>query len=142
MPKPNLEKIKPGTKVSRLQVYMSLGFKIQSLKCVSGTYLSYEPRSLLLFVCLWLYWVFGAACGLSLVVMCRLLTAMTSLVAECGLWSFQASVIVVHGLSCSEACGIFPDQGWNPCPLHWGFLCTGPAGKSPRSLDLGLLGLV
>ena len=29
------------------------------------------------------------------------------------------SVIVVHGPSCSAACGIFPDQGSNPCPLHW-----------------------
>ena len=24
-----------------------------------------------------------------------------------------------HGLSCSAACVIFPDQGLNPCPLHW-----------------------
>ena len=29
------------------------------------------------------------------------------------------SVIVAHGPSCSVACGIFPDQGSNPCPLHW-----------------------
>ena len=29
------------------------------------------------------------------------------------------SVVVAHGLSCSTACGIFPDQGLNPCPLHW-----------------------
>ena len=29
------------------------------------------------------------------------------------------SAIVAHGPSCSEACGIFPDQGSNPCPLHW-----------------------
>ena len=29
------------------------------------------------------------------------------------------SVIVVHGPSCSVACGIFPDQGSNPCPLRW-----------------------
>ena len=29
------------------------------------------------------------------------------------------SVVVVHGLSCSAACGIFSDQGSNPCPLHW-----------------------
>ena len=28
------------------------------------------------------------------------------------------SVIVAHGPSCSEACGIFPDHGSNPCPLH------------------------
>ena len=29
------------------------------------------------------------------------------------------SVIVAHGPSHSEACGIFPDQGSNPYPLHW-----------------------
>ena len=29
------------------------------------------------------------------------------------------SVGVAHGPSCSVACGIFPDQGSNPCPLHW-----------------------
>ena len=29
------------------------------------------------------------------------------------------SVVVSHGPSCSAACGIFPDQGSNPCPLHW-----------------------
>ena len=29
------------------------------------------------------------------------------------------SVIVAHGPSCSAACGIFPDQGSNPCSLHW-----------------------
>ena len=29
------------------------------------------------------------------------------------------SVVVAHGLSCSTACGIFLDQGFNPCPLHW-----------------------
>ena len=40
---------------------------------------------------------------------------------------------VVHGLSCPTACGIFPDQGSNPCPLHWqadGVLTTGLPGKS------------
>ena len=31
----------------------------------------------------------------------------------------RASVVVAHGLSCSAACGIFPDQGSNLCPLHW-----------------------
>ena len=29
------------------------------------------------------------------------------------------SAIVAHGPSRSAACGIFPDQGSNPCPLHW-----------------------
>ena len=29
------------------------------------------------------------------------------------------SVVVAHGPSRSTACGIFPDQDSNPCPLHW-----------------------
>ena len=29
------------------------------------------------------------------------------------------SVIVAHGPSRSTACGILPDQGSNPCALHW-----------------------
>ena len=29
------------------------------------------------------------------------------------------SVVVAHEPSCSAACGNFPDQGSNPCPLHW-----------------------
>ena len=34
------------------------------------------------------------------------------------LWS-TGSVVVAHRLSCSMACRIFPDQGSNPCTLHW-----------------------
>ena len=36
-------------------------------------------------------------------------------------WGLEStgSVVVVHGLSCSTACGIFLDQGSNLCPLHW-----------------------
>ena len=30
-----------------------------------------------------------------------------------------ASLVAEHGLNCSTACGIFPDQGLNPCLLHW-----------------------
>ena len=29
------------------------------------------------------------------------------------------SIVVACGPSCSVACGIFLDQGWNPCLLHW-----------------------
>ena len=76
-----------------------------------------------------LYWVFVALHGLSLVVGCGLLL--------CGgrAWALQhqAPVVVAHGLSsygsqtqqlwCTSpaapaACGIFPDQEWNRCPLH------------------------
>ena len=31
----------------------------------------------------------------------------------------MGSVVVAHGVSYSEACGIFLDQGSNLCPLHW-----------------------
>ena len=38
-----------------------------------------------------------------------------------GLLSSQnaGSVVVTPRLSCSEACGVFPGQGSNPCPLRW-----------------------
>ena len=32
---------------------------------------------------------------------------------------FFSPLSYMHGLSCSVACGVFPDQGWNPCLLHW-----------------------
>ena len=41
-----------------------------------------------------------------------------SVVAAHGLQS-AGSAVVVHRLSCSAAREIFPDQGLNPCPLHW-----------------------
>ena len=31
----------------------------------------------------------------------------------------RGSTVVVGGLSCSVACRVFPDQGLNPCHLHW-----------------------
>ena len=45
-------------------------------------------------------------------------------------------VVVVHRLSCPMVCGIFPDQGINPCPpaMAGGFLTTGPPEKSPNPL--------
>ena len=46
------------------------------------------------------------------------LAIAASLVAEHRL-QMRGSVFVAHGPSCSAACGIFPDQGSNPRPLHW-----------------------
>ena len=54
----------------------------------------------------------------SLVVEHRLCGTWASVVVACGLES-TGSVVVTQGLSCSSASGIFLDQGWNPCPLHW-----------------------
>ena len=44
----------------------------------------------------------------------------------------SGSVAVVHKLNCPVACGIFPNQGSNSCPLQLagGFLTTLPRGKS------------
>ena len=36
-----------------------------------------------------------------------------------GLLNVVASLVVAHGLGCSMACGIFPDQGSNPCTPYW-----------------------
>ena len=46
------------------------------------------------------------------------LTIVASLVGSTGS-RCAGSVVVAHRPSCSAAFGIFPDQGSNPCPLHW-----------------------
>ena len=82
---------------------------------------------LYLFIYLWLCWVFVSVRGLSLVAASgghsSLLCAGLSLSRHLLLWSTGAgcagSAVVAHGPSRSAACGIFPDQGLNPCPLHW-----------------------
>ena len=43
---------------------------------------------------------------------------MGSVVMACRLQS-AGSIVVAHGLSCSMACGVFPNQCLNQCPLHW-----------------------
>ena len=57
--------------------------------------------------------------GLLFVAENALLIAMAPLVSEHGLQGPGLQVVVAAELSCSEACGIFPDQGSNPCPLYW-----------------------
>ena len=47
-----------------------------------------------------------------------LLIAVASLVAKHRFQGAQASVVVALGLSFFKACGIFPDKGSNPRPLH------------------------
>ena len=74
----------------------------------------------------WLCWVFVSVRGLSPVAANRghssSRCAGLSLSRPLLLWSTGSrragSVVVAHGPNCSAACGIFPDQGSNPCPLH------------------------
>ena len=81
-----------------------------------------------LFIYLRLCWVFVSVRGLSLVVTsgghsssrCVRRTSHYHGLSLRSTGSRRAgSVIVAHEPSCSAACGIFPDQGSNPCPLHW-----------------------
>ena len=75
----------------------------------------------------WLCWVFVSVRGLSLVAAsgghsssrCAGLSLPRPLLLRSTGSTCTGSVVVAHGPSCSVACGIFPDQGSNPCPLHW-----------------------
>ena len=75
----------------------------------------------------WLCWVFVSVRGLSLVAAsgdrsssrCAGLSLSRPLPLRSTGFRRAGSVVVDHGPSCSAACGIFPDQGSNPCPLHW-----------------------
>ena len=60
----------------------------------------------------WLCWVFIAVHRL------LPLQSMGSRVHGLQHWH-MGSAVAARGLSCLEACGILPDQGSNPCPLHW-----------------------
>ena len=82
---------------------------------------------LILLIYLWLCWVFVSVRGLSLVAAsgdhsssrCAGLSLSRPLLLQSTGSRRAGSAIVAHGPSRSAACGIFPDQGSNPCPLHW-----------------------
>ena len=81
----------------------------------------------ILFIYLWLCWVFVSVRGLSLVAAsgghsssrCAGLSLSRPLLLGSTGSRHAGSVIVAHGPICSAACGILPDQGSKPCPLHW-----------------------
>ena len=81
----------------------------------------------LFFYLFWLCWVFVSVQGLSLVAAsgghsssrCAGLSLSWPLLLQSTGSRRTGSVVVAHGPSCPAACGIFPDQGSNPCPLHW-----------------------
>ena len=74
-----------------------------------------------------LCWVFVSVRGLSLVAAsgdhsssrCVGLSLSRPLLLRSTGSRHAGSVVVAPGPSCSAACGIFLDQGSNPCPLHW-----------------------
>ena len=110
-------------------------------------YIFFKNLFILFIYYFWLHWVFVAARRLSLaaasggysLLQCAGFSLQWLLLLQstgsrhmgfssCGSWASvivarglqsAGSVVVALGLSCSVACGIFPDQGSNPCPLHW-----------------------
>ena len=80
-----------------------------------------------LFIYFWLCWVCVSVRGLSPVAAsgghsssrCTGLSLSRPLPLRSTGSRRTGSVVVAHGLSRSAACGILPDQGSNPCPLHW-----------------------
>ena len=74
------------------------------------------------FIYFWLHWVFVALCGLSLAAVSRGYSSFrcTGFSAQwLHLLQSTGSRGVAHGLSCSSAGGIFPDQRSDLHPLHW-----------------------
>ena len=113
-----------GACANSVSIYTEIpGSSLFFLKC--------DDPFIYLFIYLRLCWVFVSVRGLSLVVAsgghsssrCAGLSLSRPLLLPLllrGTGSRRAgSVVVAHGPSCSAACGIFPDQGSNPCPLHW-----------------------
>ena len=79
------------------------------------------------FIYFWLCWVFVAMLRLSLVQASQSYSSLWY--ADFSFWLLGllwrrgsmcvASVVVVQGLSCSSAYGVFLGQELNLCPLHW-----------------------
>ena len=81
---------------------------------------------IIIYLFIWLCWVFVSVRGLPLAAAsgghsssrCTGLSLSRPLLLRSTGSRRAGSVVVAHGPSCSAACGIFPDQGSNPCPLH------------------------
>ena len=137
----------PKPQITRPQVEARASAASHCLTCFFFFFL----RCICLFIYLWLCWVFVSVQGLSLVAAsgghsssrCAGLSLSQPLMLQSTGSRRAGSVIVAHGPSCSTACGIFPDQGSNPCPLHWQANSQplrhqgspSPASCHPSSLD-------
>ena len=92
-----------------------------------NTFFFFFSKFIYLFIYFRLCWVFVSVQGLSLVAVsgghpssqfAGLSLSRPLLLRSTGSRR-PGSVVVAHGPRCSAACGIVPDQGSNPCPLHW-----------------------
>ena len=101
--------------------------RVWPLHCPEVFFFYYYFFNINLFIYFWLCWVFVSVRGLSLVAAsgghsssrCVGLSLLQPLLLRSTGSRCAGSVVVAHGPSRSAAYGIFPDQGSNPCPLHW-----------------------
>ena len=106
--------------------FMEISLTLLRRKFFCFFFYSYFLLFIYLFIYLWLCWVFVSVRGLSLVAAsgghsssrCAGLSLSQPLLLQSTGSRRAGSAVVAHGLSCSAACGIFPDQGSNPRPLH------------------------
>ena len=98
-----------------IYLFIYLFLAALGLRCCSQAFSSCDKQGLL----------FVAVHGFLIAMASLLRSARASVVvarglSSCGSWALERRLSsVAHGLSCSGACGIFTDQGSNPCPLHW-----------------------
>ena len=131
LPEPGLEPVSPAL-AGRFLTTVPPGksslfvLKKKKKKVVTALFIYLFLKFIYLFIYFWLCWVFVSVRGLSLVAASRghsssrcagLSLSRPPLLRSTGS-RHAGSVVVAHGPSCSMACGIFPDQGSNPCPLH------------------------
>ena len=128
LPRPGLEPVSPAL-AGRLSTIAPPG-KPQLFTFffffLNGTVIFRFYLFIYLFIYLWLCWFFVSVRGLSLFAAsgghsssrCAGLSLSRPLLLRSTGSRCAGSVIVAHGPSCSAACGILPDQGSNPCPLH------------------------
>ena len=110
-----------------IYLFISLFLATPDLRCCRWALSSCGKRGLL----------FVAMCGCSLR---RLLLLWGAGSRHQGLQQLQhVGSAAVHRLSCSEACGIFPDQGLNPCLLHWQVISPVSHQGSPSTTFLIML---
>ena len=111
-------------------ILRSIGYhqqKKQDFIIIIMSYNFFKLINLFIFIYyFWLCWVFVSAQGLSPVaasgghssLRCAGLSLLWPLLFRSTGSRRARSVVVAHGPSCSVACGILPDQGPNPRPLH------------------------
>ena len=117
-----------STAVVRLDYFCLFFYYIIDIILLDDFCISYSFFLIFIYLCIlfWLCWVFISVRGPSLVAasgghsssQCAGLSLSRPLLLRSTGSRRAGSVVVAHGPSCSAACGISPDQGSNPCPLH------------------------